>query len=163
MESGNVGETTTGTEPTTSATAAFLAAINTIVSLRSDFYANDVVQVWDIREGLDDIRVAVVLGSGKHRGTKRSQLTLDVEMTREKILSAVIDGREIAAYMRDRDPDFVAATAKVVEAAEALQRQQAAESEVDGGDISERRVTRRQAFGMALRSIAEIDLGLKRS
>ena len=157
-----MGENTTVTEPITSATAAFVAAVNTIISLRSDFYANDVVQVWDIREGLDDIRVAVVLGSGKRGGIKRSQLTLDVEMTREKILSAVIDGREIASYMRDRDPDFMAATAKVVDAAEVLQRQQGSESEVDGGN-SERRVTRRQAFGMALRSIAEIDLDLRRS
>ena len=156
-----MGENTTVTEPITSATAAFVAAVNTIISLRSDFYANDVVQVWDIREGLDDIRVAVVLGSGKRNGIKRSQLTLDVEMTREKILSAVIDGREIAPYMRDRDPDFMAATTKVVDAAEALQRQQAA-AETDGGS-SERRVTRRQAFGMALRSIAEIDLDLRRS
>ena len=157
-----MGENTTVTEPITSATAAFVAAVNTIISLRSDFYANDVVQVWDIREGLDDIRVAVVLGSGKRGSIKRSQLTLDVEMTREKILSAVIDGREIAPYMRDRDPDFMAATAKVVDAAEVLQRQQGSESEVDGGN-SERRVTRRQAFGMALRSIAEIDLDLRRS
>ena len=157
-----MGENTIVTEPITSATAAFVAAVNTIISLRSDFYANDVVQVWDIREGLDDIRVAVVLGSGKRNGIKRSQLTLDVEMTREKILSAVIDGREIVPYMRDRDPDFMAATAKVVDAAEVLQRQQGSESEVDGGN-SERRVTRRQAFGMALRSIAEIDLDLRRS